>query len=457
MFQGWRMRLREAELAYRRGQLDEASRLLCDQSLREFLPAQRLLERVAGDIARRGEEQLNVGQTSAGWRDLDMAARLGAGGVEIDRVREQAVGQMLAEVETYLAAGDYRAANSRLDEIERRGGTTKDVRRRREISDRMAAGRRLMRRGKFAEAQRELAVAHELSGGLKSVADWSEECKLNAGRVRELSVELHGALADENWQRALTSADAILELAPDDRQAREARQRAWQAVGMQALETFCPSPRTPRAAATHSNVDSDMASQPTRGERLLLWVDAVGGYLVCLDDTITLGQPVPGSEVDVPLLADLSRLQARIRRDGEGYLLDPVRTTRLAGQLITELAPLADGALIELGSSVKLRFRQPHALSATARLELASRHRTQPSADGVVLMAESCVLGPGQGCHIVCPDWSREVVIYRQEGELFCRTTGSFTVDGVEARERSAISRSSTVVGPDFSFTLEAL
>ncbi len=57
-------------------------------------------------------------------------------------------------------------------------------------------------------------------------------------------------------------------------------------------------------------------------------------------------------------------------------------------------APLWDGSLIELGEAVRLRFRRPHPLSATARLEFVSRHRTQPSTDAVLLMAESCILGP---------------------------------------------------------------
>ena len=41
-------------------------------------------------------------------------------------------------------------------------------------------------------------------------------------------------------------------------------------------------------------------------DRFLLWVDAVGGYWVCLTDEILLGQPVRSARVDVPLLGDLS-------------------------------------------------------------------------------------------------------------------------------------------------------
>ena len=65
-----------------------------------------------------------------------------------------------------------------------------------------------------------------------------------------------------------------------------------------------------------------------------------------------------------------------------------------------------------------LRYRLPHPLSTTARLELASRHRTQPWADGVLLMGNSCVLGPNLRNHVVCRDWSEDVVLYRQADRL---------------------------------------
>jgi hypothetical protein len=325
----------------------------------------------------------------------------------------------------------------------------------------MGVAQRLARRGRFSEAEQEISVAVQLSGGLKILESWQAEFQANARQLRELSTELHQALAAEDWQRVLEQADAILEFAPDDRPARDARARAWEAVGMRLAETVVPRSGGLRlASATAGETMSDSMhglEQQQRGPRFVLWVDEVGGYLVCLGDEVTIGQPGAGGRPDVALLADLSRLHARIRRDGEGYLLDPVRTTRRGGELITELSPLSDGDLVEFGNAVKMRFRKQHALSATARLDFISRHRTQPSVDGVVLMADACVLGPAAGSNITCPEWSREVVIFRQGDELHCRVTGGFTVDGVERRDRAPITTSSTVSGPDFSFTLEPL
>ena len=60
-------------------------------------------------------------------------------------------------------------------------------------------------------------------------------------------------------------------------------------------------------------------------DRFLIWVDAVGGYWVCLGDEVLMGQPVQSDQVDIPLLGDLSGRHARIRRDGEGYLIEAIK------------------------------------------------------------------------------------------------------------------------------------
>lgn len=195
----------------------------------------------------------------------------------------------------------------------------------------------------------------------------------------------------------------------------------------------------------------------TAGSRFLLWVDAVGGYWVCLGDEVVLGQPAPSAKVDVPILGDLSVCHARIRRDREGYLLEAIRDVKIDGRRVQQAALLNDGAKVRLGEAVWLLFRRPMALSATARLDFLSRHRTHPSSDAVLLMAEACVLGPKPHSHVVCRDWPCEVILYRHEGELFCRTEGAFEVDGSEHHQHGRIHRNARVAGKGFSFSLEAI
>lgn len=192
-------------------------------------------------------------------------------------------------------------------------------------------------------------------------------------------------------------------------------------------------------------------------DRLMLWVDSVGGYLLCLRDEVSLGRPAEGGTPDVPILGDLSRRQAILRRQGEGYAIEAVQAVRLNGQPVQRTAPLWDGSLIELGEGVRIRFCRPHPLSATARLEFLSGHRTQPSTDGVLLMAESCILGPATSSHVVTPRWRDEVVLYRQGGQLRCRTATKILVDGAACQDRSVLRPRSHVEGDEFAFSLEPI
>jgi hypothetical protein len=210
-----------------------------------------------------------------------------------------------------------------------------------------------------------------------------------------------------------------------------------------------------RFPAKPSRAERDRAlSDQFAGPRFLLWIDAVGGYLVCLGDEVKFGQAVPGNPIEVPLVADVSRHQLTIRRDAEGYVAEPVRQAWVNGNPLAAPGALGDGDLLKLGP-VEMRFRRPHALSATARLELAGFHRTRPSCDAVLLMADSCVLGPKPNSHIVCRDWPHDVVLFRQPAGLVCLAAGRFEIDGRQIQNRGAVAIGSRVSGEGFSFYLE--
>ena len=161
--------------------------------------------------------------------------------------------------------------------------------------------------------------------------------------------------------------------------------------------------------------------------------------------------------MDVPLVADISRRHAKIRRQGEGYVIEPLHVLKLNGRPVQNTTVLTDGDEIELGSGVRFRFRRPHALSASARIDVISRHRTQPFADSILLMAESCVLGPRWQNHVVCQGWDGDVVLYRQDDQLYCRAMDAIEIDGELCDGRGRLHTNSHVAGSDFSMSLEEL
>ena len=186
-----------------------------------------------------------------------------------------------------------------------------------------------------------------------------------------------------------------------------------------------------------------------------MWVDAVGGFLVCPSDSVVIGQAVAAGTIDIPIFGDLSRKHALISRQGEGYTVGPLGEGRVAVGETVSKSFLAAGDRITLGADVALDFSRPHPLSGTAKLTPASAHRTEPRTDAIILMAESCVIGAKVNSHIVCPDWPAEIVLFRQGDALLCRSTVDMIVDGQPVGKRGELTLASTVIGEDFSFTLE--
>src|SRR5436309_7542380 len=120
MFPTWRLRLREARVAWQSGRYDDASRVLADESLREFLPAKRLARDVAGKIVERARDRFAVGDSVAGWKDLVTADRLGGANDAIDKLRHEYSDAALCGARKYLAAGEPGSAFLRLEKLQKR-------------------------------------------------------------------------------------------------------------------------------------------------------------------------------------------------------------------------------------------------------------------------------------------------------------------------------------------------
>ena len=166
MFQAWRLKLREAQAAYELGRLDEAGQLLSEGNLCDFLPAKRLASDVAGRLTARARAMVDVGDTSAGWRDLRAAAALGKEDAPVREIRAALVERRLAEVEQLLQADNPRGALDQLDRLERRTLSTPAVRVWRQVARRQEAAGRFARQGRFDLAEGELTSALALRPGL---------------------------------------------------------------------------------------------------------------------------------------------------------------------------------------------------------------------------------------------------------------------------------------------------
>jgi hypothetical protein len=189
-----------------------------------------------------------------------------------------------------------------------------------------------------------------------------------------------------------------------------------------------------------------------------LWVDGVGAFQLFTSETVTLGGPTRDKDpADLVLLANLSRRHATFLRSEEGYVLEAHAACKVADRAVEGRTHLNSNYRLELGSGVRVRFRIPSVLSATAVIDFISDHRPNRSIDGVILMDETCLLGPSTDNHVVCPDWTQTVLLYRKADGFWAKSQSQILIDGKLMPEGGGpVKPGSYVSGNDFGFRLEA-
>jgi hypothetical protein len=196
------------------------------------------------------------------------------------------------------------------------------------------------------------------------------------------------------------------------------------------------------------------SKQEPRGERFMLWIDRVGAYLVCLGDSVTIGGPAAENPADLSLLANLSRRHATLVRSGERYLVHAHAPAMIGERAVHERADLCDGSELRLGN-VRLRFRLPTVMSGSARLEFLSDHRPAFAADGVVLMDDTCLLGPTSENHVTCPGWGHSLLLFRRDGRIHVKGRDDLFIDGRHAPQGGELAAGSVVTGTEICFRME--
>jgi hypothetical protein len=484
----WRVVLKQAEESARAGHYDEAMALASRPDVADHRQAVQLRARLAKELVARAQRRSEADDHTGAMDDLDLAESQGAAPDVLAAARLRVADLVADDLRLALEAGDPSTVADRAEELGRRKVGGPALRRVREAAEAWKTALADARRGEFGLAAENLdrAERHAPETARPALAGARRDLEHRQQAAHPRVEQLYRQMADgpERWTELLMAAESVLEVVADHPAARQARTRAWQALGAINPATTLPQRPASRPGTVLENLggassdiffigdDSTPGPAPMGGlapaasarpgpnpgpsGRCLLWADAVGGYLVCLDDRVTIGRAGPDSGAEIPVLGDLSRRHATLTRAGETYVLHAHGPTYVNGRLV-ETTPLRDGDVIRLGASVELEFRQPSPVSATARLQLLSRHRLPMAVDGVILMAQACIVGPTRQSHIVSPRLSHPVVIFRQGDALWCRATGGFEVDGRPCLSRAALTSRSSVVGEGFSFSLEPL
>lgn len=190
----------------------------------------------------------------------------------------------------------------------------------------------------------------------------------------------------------------------------------------------------------------------------ILWIDGVGAWQLYAGNSFSIGAPTFESEsADIALQANISRQHATLHYEADHWRVASDQQTTVSGRTVESVAGLRNADQLCLADRVRLGFRVPNILSSSAVIDFESNHRPAHTIDGIILMVDHCLLGPGGDQHICCPDWPDVVVLYVQEGLLRCRSSFPLTVDGKSASESFPLNHGAVVEGEDLRFRIEEI
>jgi hypothetical protein len=174
------------------------------------------------------------------------------------------------------------------------------------------------------------------------------------------------------------------------------------------------------------------------------WIDSVGGYLTFTKPVIRIGQ-AGCDDNDVGILADISGRHAELRRGKTGPILLAFGDTTVNGAEGSGFL-LRDGDRIRM-RSVELIYHQPLAWSSTSRLEIVSRHRLPLALDGIVMLGDTCIVGPRRDAHLPAPTWESSIFINWHKDRYWVRGPEALKIDGKEYTGWGPLSPTSEVEG----------
>jgi tetratricopeptide (TPR) repeat protein len=438
---------RQAQEALKTGRLEDAKGILAQPKAQGQRGHGELVSKLAHAFVERGERHLRQEDPEAAWRDLLEAEQLHADDKAARQLRVSLSRLGMAETRALLHAGELNRAEETIARLQNRGVRLPEFKVLEESVKDWQRARDKAGQGEFSAALEIVdRVRRRLFTSYRALEEFRADLEV---RQQKFGVQLRQLLAAADagrWREVVEIAEQVLAVAPEHAEARKLRGRAWKALEpVTVTAAYSSAPKKAR--------DDDLVCDGLPG-RFLLWIDGVGGYLVCLNNRITFGHAGADAHVDVPLVADVSRLHASLSRDAEGYVLEAVKPIQVNGQTLTR-ATLRPGDRVTIGASCQFQFHQPVPVSTTARLDLVSGHRLSLTVDGILLMADTLVMGDGPQVHVSIPDLKKNVVLFRHKDGIGLRQDGSLLVNGQKSGQRGVLGPNATVVGGDLSFTIE--
>lgn len=167
----------------------------------------------------------------------------------------------------------------------------------------------------------------------------------------------------------------------------------------------------------------------TMPNNFLLRIDGVGSYLVISDSTASIGPISSSLRPLVGLMAQPGLPVATIERIEGDYFIRSTDPLAINEKPVTDKL-LEDADKISLSMRCRMKFNIPNAASATAVIALASARLSNADIRNIILMDREILIGSGIKNHIRATELKHQIVLFKQNGKLLCRTDQSIEVNG---------------------------
>ena len=496
----WFRRKNEIDDAINAGQLDRAMELT--RRLGESKAAREHRRQLTEALILRVNSAAETADFSVAWQTLTQAASFANPQQQtlLSQTTQQLQNQTISSADAVLQAGQVQQAAGLVKLLAERDLSNSKSEQIGAVADLLQSVDQLMLAGKLDDVIECLQSAQRLYSDLPGLSQRLAEHQEQKQELDLLTEALQSAALSCKWNEVCQLCDQILAIAPQHEIAFGAKRHAMQRIKRRTsvgsrLTNVPESPKQadglvvkPRSSGGGARlastgdisdtvvVDSDFLAQSISSTNadsdadtdqdfslapltssFLIWVDGVGGYLVCTDPINFIGQAVEGSIVSIPLQADVRQRHARIETIAGQHVVQPMGPVSIAGREVPvdESVAIKSGQIISLGDRVELAYRQDHPLSKSARLDFVSRHRTLPWSDGVILAGQSIVLGPNPNNHVFCPGWKADLIFFRRNDQWFAKSSIGFCVDDHTMGSEAEIRFDSRLYGDSFSLKLE--
>jgi hypothetical protein len=308
-------------------------------------------------------------------------------------------------------------------------------------------GREFAETGEFQPAMASLErVRRRLIGSDMGVICEIEMLSKKKFEFESLKPEFNDAITRRDAPRIIELANQLLLIAPREHTIKRIRNASLRGIegipnalrNIEILEIADASP---------SKVFDDSA--------FFLWIDGFAGYLVLLDDKVSIGHAGSENSVNLPWVADIGRVHASLIRQKEGFAIEPHLTVSIEGNKVTETSILDEDTVIRLGDTCEINFKLPYRGSLTALLLPVSHHRPPVPVDGIILLSQTLILWDNEASHIRIPGLDKKIVIYRTPQGLNIKSEGITVVAGKKLTGPGLLPNNALVISGPVTFSLE--